>query len=68
MHVTPNDNQRYRPIIASKRNLGVIVLTDSTPDVVDDTLRDIEAPPKGGEEEPEPECPEPFDWIPPEHR
>ena len=41
MHVTPNENQRYRPIITSKRNLGVIVLTDSTPDVVDDTLRDI---------------------------
>merc|ERR1711865_1277647 len=39
--VTPMDDNRYRPVIASKRNLGVIVLTDSTPEVVDDALMEI---------------------------
>ena len=66
--VTPDENNRYRPIIANKRNLGVVVLTDSTPEIEDEALMDIEAPPKGGEEAEEPPCPEPFDWIPPEFK
>lgn len=67
--VTPDTSNRYRPVNSKqKRNLGVIVLTDSTPDEEDDELMDIEAPPKAGEEGPEPECPEPFDWIPPEFK
>ena len=67
-YVTPDANNRYRPIIPNKRNLGVVVLTDSTPDVEDDSLMEIEAPPKAGEEAEEPECPAPFDWIAPEHK
>jgi 26S proteasome regulatory subunit N2 len=64
-YVTPTEGTRYRPVIASKRNLGVVVLTDSTPNVEDDALMEIEAPPKSGAEGPEPPCPEPFDWTPP---
>ena len=65
--VTPDPANRYRPVHSKqKRNLGVIVLTDSTPDEEDDELMEIEAPPKAGEEGPEPECPEPFEWVPPE--
>ena len=61
---------RYRPVAntKSKRNLGVVVLTDTTPTEEDDELLEIEAPPKVGAEAEEPTCPEPFDWIPPEHK
>ena len=49
--VTPDPANRYRPVhTKQKRNLGVMVLTDSTPDEVDDELVDIEAPPKAGED------------------
>ena len=66
-HIDFLQDQRYRPVYSiRKRNLGVLVLTDSTPDVPDESLREIKAPPLGGEDEPE--APEPFEWIPPEHR
>ena len=67
--VMPDPTNRYRPVhTKQKRNLGVVVLTDSTPDEEDDELMEIEAPPKAGEEGPEPECPEPFEWVPPEFK
>ena len=68
-HIEFPKDQRYRPVYSiRKRNLGVLVLTDSTPDEPDETLREIKAPPLAGEEGEEPEAPEPFEWVPPEHR
>ena len=68
-HIEFPKDQRYRPVYSiRKRNLGVLVLTDSPPDEPDETLREIKAPPLAGEEGEEPEAPEPFEWVPPEHR
>ena len=64
-------DQRYRPVrrdLNANRNLGVLVLTDSLPGEEDEDLRDVKAPPTIGEDGPEPEAPEPFEWIPPEYR
>jgi 26S proteasome regulatory subunit N2 len=64
-------DQRYRPVrrdLNANRNLGVLVLTDSLPGEKDEDLRDIKAPPTIGEDGPEPEAPEPFEWVPPEYR
>ena len=64
-------DQRYRPVrkgLSAQSNLGVLVLTDSSPGEDDDDLRDIKAPPMIGDDGPEPDPPEPFEWIPPEFR
>lgn len=64
-------DQRYRPVrkdFSAQSNLGVLLLTDSTPTEDDKDLRDIKAPPMIGDDGPEPDPPEPFEWIPPEYR
>jgi 26S proteasome regulatory subunit N2 len=57
-------DQRYRPIRTDEKPYGVVILTDSTPDVDDDDLAAVKAPSL----EPEGECapPEPFEWSPEE--
>lgn len=57
-------NQRYRPIRTNEKPYGVVILTDSTPEVADDELAAVKTPSL----EPEGECapPEPFEWTPPE--
>lgn len=55
--------QRYRPIRRMEQPYGVVILTDSTPDQVDNELGAVKAPSL----EPEGECapPEPFEWTAP---
>lgn len=61
-----DEGNRYRPVHSkTKRNLGVVVLTDTTPGEADDELQDIEEPPKHGDVSDEPAPPEPFVWTPP---
>jgi len=57
-------DQRYRPIRTMEKPYGVVILTDSTPDMDDDDLAAVKAPSL----EPEGECapPEPFEWSPEE--
>lgn len=54
--------QRYRPIRPEEKPIGVIILTDSTPDEAED-LGTLNAPSLEPEGELPP--PEPFDWTPP---
>lgn len=56
-------SQRYRPVVATTKPFGVIMVSDSTPKEADDALGAIKAPSL----EPEGECapPEPFEWTPP---
>lgn len=55
--------QRYRPIRPDEKPLGVIILTDSTPDEEED-LGAVKAPSLEPEGELAP--PEPFQWMPPQ--
>ena len=62
-----NTDQRYKPICSDAKPIGVIILTDSTPEEeeVEDDLGDaIKAP---SEDEDEGDMPEPFEWAPPGH-
>ena len=56
-------NQRYRPIRPDENPVGVIMLTDSTPEEEEDDLGVVKSP----SDEPEGELPppEPFVWTPP---
>lgn len=55
--------QRYRPIRPSERPIGVIILTDSTPEE-EEELGTVKSPSLEPEGELAP--PEPFEWTPPE--
>ena len=54
--------QRYRPVRASVKPFGIIILTDSTPDEEEDVLA---IKPPSMEPEGELAPPEPFEWTPP---
>jgi len=54
--------QRYRPVRATEKPFGVIILTDSTPDEEEDVLA---VKPPSLEPEGELAPPEPFEWTPP---
>jgi len=54
--------QRYRPVRATEKPFGVIILTDSTPDEEEDVLA---IKPPSLEPEGELAPPEPFEWTPP---
>jgi len=54
--------QRYRPVRATEKPFGVIILTDSTPEEEEDVLA-VKAPSLEPEGELAP--PEPFEWTPP---
>lgn len=55
--------QRYRPIRRDEKPFGVILLTDSTPNVLEEDLGAVKAPSLEPEGELAP--PEPFEWTPP---
>jgi 26S proteasome regulatory subunit N2 len=55
--------QRYRPIRPQQAPVGVIILTDRTPEQIDDELGAVKPPSLEPEGETAP--PEPFEWTPP---
>jgi 26S proteasome regulatory subunit N2 len=55
-------DQRYRPILPDEKPIGVIILTDSTPDE-EEELGTVKSPSLEPEGELAP--PEPFEWMPP---
>jgi len=57
--------QRYKPIRPNGKPRGVIMLSDSTPEELEEDLVVVRTPYLDGEEEAEP--PEPFEWAPPGH-
>ena len=64
-YVAFDPDQRYSPVHAVVS--GIMMLSDATPDQTDDGLQDVETPAaRAADEEEEAECPEPFDWTPPD--
>ena len=56
---------RYFPVCGDGQHTsGIVVLTDSTPELPDEDLLKVAAPPPAGSEE-EADPPEPFEWTPP---
>lgn len=55
--------QRYRPVRPTQAPVGVVILTDSTPDEKDEELGAVKPPSLEPEGETAP--PEPFEWTPP---
>jgi len=59
-------NQRYTPIRPDAKPIGVVILTDGTPEVEEeDDLGDAVKAPTSDEDEGD--MPEPFEWAPPNH-
>lgn len=63
-HCVFTDDQRYRPILSTTKPMGVIILTDTTPNSVEEEdFGAVLAPSMEPEGELPP--PEPFEWTPP---
>ncbi|KAG5178924.1 armadillo-type protein [Tribonema minus] len=56
-------NQRYVPVRASGKPVGIVMLVDTTPDA-DEDVAAVEAPTRDGGAEEDAPPPEPFEWSP----
>ena len=64
-YVAFDPDQRYTPV--HNNVTGIMMLSDATPDEQDDELQNVETPAAtSADEEEEADCPEPFDWTPPD--
>jgi 26S proteasome regulatory subunit N2 len=58
-----DSDNRYQPVTRNAKPVGIVILTDRTPDEEEDVAT-VDAPPIGGDAEEEADPPEPFEWEP----